>query len=45
MKKKRWKSLVHNGVAFPPEYEYKGINIKIKGKEQTINVNDFKKFC
>ncbi len=39
MKKKRWKSLVHNGVAFPPEYEYKGINIKIKGKEQTINVN------
>lgn len=23
--------LIHNGVAFPPEYDYKGLSIKIKG--------------
>jgi len=28
----KWKTLVHNGVAFPPEYEPKDFHIKIKGK-------------
>ena len=28
----KWDSLIHNGVAFPPEYEYKGLSINIKGK-------------
>lgn len=28
----KWETLVHNGVAFPPEYELKGFHLKIKGK-------------
>ncbi len=28
----KWDRLIHNGVAFPPEYEHKGLSIKIKGK-------------
>lgn len=28
----KWKRLIHNGVAFPPEYEHKGLSIKIRGK-------------
>lgn len=33
----KWKTLEHNGVAFPPEYEPRGFSIKIKGK--TIKLN------
>lgn len=33
----KWKTLEHNGVAFPPEYEPRGFRIKIKG--QTIALN------
>ena len=33
----KWKSLVHNGVAFPLEYEPKGFHIKIKGKTVALN--------
>lgn len=28
----KWKTLVHNGVAFPPEYEPQGFRILIRGK-------------
>lgn len=31
--KHKWNTLIHNGVAFPPAYNYKGLSIKIKGKE------------
>jgi DNA topoisomerase-1 len=27
----RWTTLVHNGVAFPPEYEPKGIKVGLRG--------------
>ncbi len=30
---KKWDTLIHNGVAFPPAYDYKGLSIKIKGRE------------
>jgi DNA topoisomerase-1 len=33
----KWKTLVHNGVAFPPEYEPRGFHIKIKGKTIALN--------
>ena len=29
----KWKTLRHNGILFPPEYEPQGIKIKIKDKE------------
>ena len=29
----KWKTLEHNGVLFPPEYNYQGITIKINGKK------------
>ncbi len=28
----KWKTLRHNGVAFPPDYDYRGLTIKIKGQ-------------
>lgn len=28
----KWTTLRHNGVAFPPEYEYRGLTIKIKNE-------------
>jgi DNA topoisomerase-1 len=28
----KWKTLIHNGVAFPPEYEPVGYTLKFKGK-------------
>lgn len=31
--KKRWKTLRHNGIIFPPEYESKGFSITIRGKK------------
>jgi len=33
----KWKTLVHNGIAFPPEYEPRGFHIKIKGKTIALN--------
>jgi len=30
---KRWKTLRHNGIIFPPEYESRGFSIRIRGKE------------
>jgi DNA topoisomerase-1 len=29
----KWKSLIHNGIVFPPLYDYKGLIIRIKDKE------------
>jgi DNA topoisomerase-1 len=29
----KWQTLRHNGVAFPPEYEYRGLTIKIKNEQ------------
>lgn len=33
----KWKTLEHNGVAFPPEYEPRGFKIKIRGKTVALN--------
>ena len=33
----KWKTLEHNGVLFPPEYNYQKISVKIKGKKITLN--------
>jgi DNA topoisomerase-1 len=33
----KWKTLVHNGVAFPPEYSPRGFAIRIKGKPFKLN--------
>ena len=31
----KWKTLQHNGILFPPDFESKGIKIKIKGENIT----------
>ncbi|MHA7646753.1 DNA topoisomerase I [Nitrosopumilus sp. S4] len=33
----KWKTLQHNGILFPPEYEAQGIKIKIKGEPVNLN--------
>ena len=33
----RWQNLEHKGVAFPPEYQPRGIMITIKGEKLTLN--------
>ena len=33
----KWKTLEHNGVLFPPEYNYQKISVKIKGNKITLN--------
>jgi DNA topoisomerase-1 len=33
----KWKTLIHNGVCFPPEYQLKGLNFKINGKAFLLN--------
>jgi DNA topoisomerase-1 len=33
----KWTELEHNGVAFPPEYVQRGINVKIKGEILFLN--------
>ncbi|MCI0557654.1 MAG: DNA topoisomerase I [Nitrososphaera sp.] len=33
----RWQTLEHKGVAFPPEYQPRGITIKIKGEKVSLN--------
>ena len=35
----KWKTLQHNGILFPPEYEAQGIKIKIKGESVNLDVN------
>lgn len=32
----KWKTLVHNGIAFPAEYQAQGFSIKIKGKKVAL---------
>ncbi|HEX2015000.1 MAG TPA: hypothetical protein VLA68_07210, partial [Nitrososphaera sp.] len=33
----RWQTLEHKGVAFPPEYQPRGITITIKGERVSLN--------
>src|SRR5919202_1320774 len=33
----KWNTLIHNGVCFPPEYELKSLNFKIKGEYFILN--------
>jgi len=35
----KWKTLQHNGILFPPDYEAQGIKIKIKGEPVNLDVN------
>ena len=35
----KWKSLQHNGIAFPPPFESKGITIKIRGEKVPLNLD------
>lgn len=34
----KWKTLQHNGILFPPDFESKGIKIKIKGQSVDLNI-------
>ena len=34
----KWKTLQHNGILFPPDFESKGIKIKIKGQSVVLNI-------
>ncbi len=34
----KWKTLEHNGIIFPPDYESKGITVKIKGQPQKLDL-------
>ncbi len=36
---KKWKTLQHNGIIFPPPFETKGITIKIKGEKVDLNID------
>ena len=33
----KWNTLIHNGVCFPPEYEFKSLNFKINGESFILN--------
>ena len=33
----KWKTLEHNGVAFPPNHILKGVSIKINNERLTLN--------
>lgn len=35
--KRKWETLIHNGVAFPPAYQHQGIRIKIDGEDFLLN--------
>merc|ERR1711991_648196 len=37
IKNKKWTTLKHNGVLFPPPYQAHGVKIKYKGKEVVLN--------
>ena len=34
----KWNKLQHNGILFPPDFESKGIKIKIKGNDVSLNL-------
>ena len=34
----KWKTLQHNGILFPPEYESQGIKIRIRGQPVQLNL-------
>jgi DNA topoisomerase I len=34
---RKWSTLYHNGVCFPPDYEFKGLAFKIKGENYLLN--------
>jgi DNA topoisomerase I len=34
----KWKTLEHNGIIFPPDYESRGIQVKIKGQPVKLNL-------
>lgn len=34
----KWKTLQHNGILFPPDFETKGIKVKIKGQKVNLNL-------
>ncbi|HEX7589315.1 MAG TPA: hypothetical protein VF478_13445, partial [Anaerolineae bacterium] len=34
----KWKTLRHNGVAFPPSFDHRGLTIRIKNEPFTLNV-------
>ena len=34
----KWKTLQHNGILFPPDFESKGIRIRIKGQETSLDL-------
>ncbi|VFJ12416.1 DNA topoisomerase I [Candidatus Nitrosocosmicus franklandus] len=34
---RKWNTLYHNGVCFPPEYEFKGLTFKIRGEIYPLN--------
>jgi len=38
MRYMKWKTLQHNGILFPPDFESKGIKIKIKGENVALNL-------
>jgi len=33
----KWQTLRHNGIAFPPPYDYRGLTVKIKNKNLKLN--------
>ena len=35
-KEKKWSTLQHNGILFPPVYEAKGLSISINGKKTAL---------
>ena len=35
----KWKTLQHNGILFPPEYESIGIRIKINGQNIDLTLD------
>ena len=34
----KWKTLQHNGILFPPDFESKGIKIKIRGENVPLHL-------
>ena len=34
----KWKTLQHNGILFPPDFESKGIKIKIRGENVPLDL-------
>ncbi|MGQ0772322.1 MAG: DNA topoisomerase I [Nitrososphaerota archaeon] len=34
----KWKTLEHNGIIFPPDFESKGISVKIKGQPASLDL-------